>query len=74
MLGMYTCRNDQEQHPFQSSPDSHPIPHPVSCDVSGKWVGGGLKEVKEHVLLDIFVLFQEVPHLVGDWTSIVLDT
>lgn len=53
--------------------ESVPTTYPVFGDLPGKWARGVLQKVKEHVLLNVFVFLKEVPDLVGDWTSIVLD-
>lgn len=47
--------------------------YPVFCDFSGEWIGRHLKEVKEHVLLDIFVFLQKPPNLIHHWSSIMMD-
>lgn len=50
------------------------VPYPVFCDISGELVGRDLQNIKEHVLLDVFVLHQKPLYLVYHWPRIVMNT
>ena len=45
--------------------------HSELCDFLGKGTSGTFQEIKEHFLLNIFVLLQKTLHCVSDWPSVV---